>query len=326
MYIGGGTPSVLGEKIRILFDALKSIPFFSPVEFTIEANPESLTENFLDACADAGVNRLSLGVQTFYEPSRSCVKRIGDAELVKKSLALASHFFPDNLSVDLITGLPFQNKKIILDDIKQILDFSPSHISLYSLTVENGTPLEEKIKNKKVFLPDTDTQDCLWLTGKDALLKAGFEHYEVSNFAFKDTKEVSKRCLHNIRYWQMKSWLGAGPSASATMIDDDKGDAKRFTFLKNNEQRAINKEQLAFEFELEEIDRITLLKESILMGYRYIEGPDEQLFKKRFNCTIEDCLMQTLERWKEKDKMLFLNQFLKEAFEEIESNPHIYYK
>jgi len=330
---------VLGEKIRFLLNGLKSIPFFSPVEFTVEANPESLSDAFLDVCRQGGVNRLSLGVQTFHEISRSAVNRIGDAGVLKKSLALASRYFPDALSVDLITGLPHQNKKIIIEDIKQVLDFSPSHISLYSLSVEKSTPLEEKIKNKKVILPDTNKADLLWLTGQEALLKAGFEHYEVSNFAFIN-KDANNRCLHNIRYWQMKSWLGSGPSASGTLIDEEKATALRYTFANsihtenlnwgqediNREQKKENNEKIIYTFDLEEIDRITLLKESLLMGFRYIDGPDGLLFKKRFNFTIEDCIPQTLPRWKEKDKMLFLNQFLKEAFEEIESNQYICYR
>jgi len=318
VYIGGGTPSVLGEKIKFIFNELKKIPFFSPVEFTVEANPESLNEEFLDACRDGGINRLSLGIQTFHEISRSSVNRKGDENLLKKSLALASKYFPDVLSIDLITGLPYHNEKIILDDINKILDFSPSHISLYNLSVESNTILEEKIKNKNISLPNADNSDYLWLKGRDALLKAGFEHYEVSNFAKNRSNNIFKRCLHNIRYWQMKSWIGAGPSASATLIDEDTGTAQRFTFTEKMDQSIKNDEQFAFENNIEKIDRITLLKESILMGFRYIDGPDEKLFKKRFNYSIEECIPQTLIRWKDKDKMLFLNQFLIEAFEEID--------
>jgi len=135
-YIGGGTPSVLGKNIGILFDALKALPSFSPSEFTIEANPESLSEKFLETCIEGGVNRLSLGVQTFHEPSRLAVNRQGGT-LLNERLTLASRFFPPNqedktLSVDLVTGLPFNNEKIVLEDIKRILGFAPSYIPLQS--------------------------------------------------------------------------------------------------------------------------------------------------------------------------------------------------
>jgi len=320
VYIGGGTPSVLGKSIGVLFDALKTIPFFSPVEFTIEANPESLTEGFLDACMAGGVNRLSLGVQTFHEPSRIAVNRMGDSRVIQKRLALIRQF-PFALSFDLITGLPCQNEKIILDDIKHVLDFAPAHISLYSLTIEDNTPLEDKIKNKTVNLPDRDLSDSLWLAGRGALLNAGFEHYEISNFA---RNVHGSRCLHNIRYWQMQNWLGAGPSASGTIVNEKEGSAERFTLAPDTDvyikeilsgQTAINNALLC---NREEIKKNVFLKENLLMGFRYAGGAESNLFKQRFGVTIEDCIPKTLEKWKEKNKMLFLNQFLSEAFEEID--------
>ena len=332
-YIGGGTPSVLGKNIGILFDALKALPSFSPSEFTIEANPESLSEKFLETCIEGGVNRLSLGVQTFHEPSRLAVNRQGGT-LLNERLTLASRFFPPDqedktLSVDLVTGLPFNNEKIVLEDIKRILGFAPSHISLYSLAIEKNTPLEEKIKNKTVTLPESSVADSLWLTGMEALKKAGYEHYEVSNFAYSD-----KRCLHNIRYWQMQNWIGAGPSASGTIINDEAKSesrgtrAARFTFapnvdmyndqvLKNNLQMPIKNDQICG---YEEIDNKVLLKETLLMGFRYIDGHDKRLFKQRFGCTVEDCIPQTIKKWEGKDKFLFLNSFLTDAFEETDKS------
>jgi len=330
-YIGGGTPSVIGEKIRLLFDFLKSIPSFSPVEFTIEANPESLTERFLEECIEGGVNRLSLGVQTFHEPSRLAVNRQSGSRLNER-LTLASRYFPPDkedktLSIDMVTGLPCHNEKIILEDIKRVLSFTPSHISLYSLTVEENTALKEKIKNKTVSLPDVDFSDRLWLSGKDALIKAGYEHYEISNFARK-----GKRCLHNIRYWQLQNWLGAGPSSSGTIINDNEGCAERYTFAPNTDmfseqfnkrQKRENNEQLSIHnkniYDYEKIEKNVLLKESLLMGFRYTGGPNSFLFRQRFGRAIEDYIPQTLKKWENKDKTLFLNSFLNDAFEEIEN-------
>jgi len=303
VYIGGGTPSVLGRKISVLINALNNIENFSPQEFTIEANPESVTEEFLEICREGGVNRLSLGVQTFHEPSRIAVNR-GRKLNNNKNIILASKYFPESLSVDLIAGLPFQDEKVIAEDIKRILDFNPAHVSLYSLTVEDGTPLKEKIKTKSVTLPPGDLADSLWLTGKDALLKEGFEHYEISNFA-----KPGKRSLHNIRYWLMKNWIGVGPSASGTVINENTGTAVRYTY---------DNDVFSAKSVCEELDKKTLLKESLLMGYRYVEGPDLQLFRQRFGRGVEDCIPQTMARWVNKDKMLFLNAFLTEAFEELE--------
>jgi oxygen-independent coproporphyrinogen-3 oxidase len=312
VYIGGGTPSVLGKHIAPLLSALKSIPDFSPVEFTVEANPESATEEFLETCLEGGVNRLSLGVQSFHEPSRRAVNRTGESRLLEKRLALCSRYFPCALSADLITGLPYQTEKIVIEDIKRLLAFEPVHVSLYSLTPESNTPLAEKIKTKTVTLPDRDKADSLWLSGRDALLKKGYQHYEVSNFALN-----GKRCLHNTIYWQMRGWLGAGPSASGTVIDEEAGTGKRFTFAPDVE--GYIKEPLVNAALCEELDCPALMRESLLMGFRCADGPDRQLFKERFGCNIDDCIGRTLSLWKDRDIMLFLNSFLYDAFEELEN-------
>jgi oxygen-independent coproporphyrinogen-3 oxidase len=315
-YIGGGTPSVLGKKISPLFDALKKIPFFKPEEFTVEANPESLTEEFLLLCRQGGVNRLSLGVQTFHEPSRICVNRKGNASLLENSLTIASQYFPGNLtgfdlSIDLMTGLPYQNEKIVCEDIKRICARKPSHISLYSLTVEKNTALEEKTKRKEIIPLDNDKADSLWLLGRELLVNEGYNHYEVSNFAVN-----GKQCFHNLRYWQMKNWIGAGPSASGTLINEETAQAKRFTYAQDVDEYI--KTPLITSAHCENIDKNALLKDTVLMGFRCREGLDNELFKSRFGCTLEECIPKTLEKWKEKDKMLFLNSFVSDTFIELE--------
>lgn len=312
-YIGGGTPSVMGKRIGLLLGALKKIPAFVPVEFTVEANPESATEEFLYECREGGVTRLSLGVQTFHEPSRKAVNRIGQVDLLEKRLALCSQYFPQAFSADLITGLPFQNEKIVKDDVKTLLAFNPAHISLYSLTPGENTNLEKRVNKKEISLPDKDMSDLLWFSAKNVLEEAGFQQYEVSNFARKN-----KRCLHNIKYWRMEGWMGAGPSASGTVINEDEGTAKRFTYVPDI--NAYIKEPQINTAICEKINKADLIRDSLLMGFRYCEGPDRNLFKKRFALGIEDCIPQTLLRWKDRDKMLFLNKFLEQAFEEIETS------
>jgi len=315
-YIGGGTPSVLGAKISRLFNELKKLSCFSPVEFTVEANPESLTEEFLSLCRQNGVNRLSLGVQTFHEPSRLSVNRKGDASLLDSQLSLASKYFSGaetgaDLSLDLMTGLPYQDEKIVSEDINRIRAHNPSHISLYSLTIENNTPLEQKIKSKQIILPNADKSDSLWLFGRDLLLSEGYNHYEVSNFA-----QEGKQCLHNMCYWQMKNWIGAGPSASGTLINEETAQAKRFTFTQD--VSAFIKAPLITSAHCENINKNTLLKEIILMGYRCKVGPDMELFKRRFGYMLGEYIPKTLKKWKEKDKMLFLNSFLTDVFNEVD--------
>jgi oxygen-independent coproporphyrinogen-3 oxidase len=317
VYIGGGTPSILGAKrLHFILDALNAILGFSPVEFSIEANPESVTEEFLSVCREGGINRISLGVQTFNENSRLAVGRRGDVNLLEKQLTLVSNIFPGAFSADLITGLPFQSEESVKEDIKRLLAFNPVHVSLYSLTLEEGTPLEKRVKSGAVSLPDGDIADKIWLIGRDALINAGFSHYEVSNFALE-----GKRCLHNIRYWNMDGWLGAGSGASGTVINEDNGTAERFTYAPDL-QSYINSPCIK-NAACEKLEKDALIRETLLMGYRYRDGPDKEKFKRRFGRNIEECIPKTLERWKEKDKMLFLNGFLKEAFSELETSKNI---
>jgi oxygen-independent coproporphyrinogen-3 oxidase len=321
VYIGGGTPSILGSGISVLLDMLNNITGFNPIEFTVEANPESLTKEFLSACMNGGVNRLSLGIQTFHQKSRSAIDRSGKATDLEEKLSLASRFFPGMLSIDLITGLPYQNRQIVLEDIKRVLDYEPSHVSLYNLTVENNTALEKKIKTKQLKLPAGDECDLIWLAARDTLENRGFRHYEVSNFAL-----AGKECLHNIRYWRMEGWIGAGSSASGTVIDEVTGTAKRFTYPQNIKEYI--KKPVIHNADHEELNTLSLIRESLLMGYRYIEGPDNEVFNRRFGMKIEECIPKTLSRWRDrgffeevkgrKKLMLFLNNFLSDAFIELD--------
>jgi len=276
-----------------------------PTEVTVEANPESADEAFLTAIREEGVTRLSLGVQTFYSPSRNAVHRAGEVALLPDRLALAAAFFPGAFSVDLMSGLPHQNKSVLLDDIAKVASHKPAHISLYALS------------GKETAVLDRDEADDLWLCGEDALEKAGYSQYEVSNFCL-----PGGECKHNIRYWQMWNWLALGPSASGTIIDDESGTGFRFTYPPDadNWLECVN----------ERLDAPTLIKETFLMGFRYIEGPDEGSFLRRFKRPIAEMIPKTIGAWRNrglfsenkcaltKEGLLFLNRFLMEAFEELD--------
>jgi oxygen-independent coproporphyrinogen-3 oxidase len=333
VYIGGGTPSVLGAAAmgRLLagFSGLFSGFSEKPAEFTVEANPESADEAFLEACVKGGVNRLSFGVQSFHEPSRCAVHRVGAASLLPERLALVRDMFASSFSADLIAGLPCQTEKILLNDIEKLLSYGPGHVSLYSLTVEAGTPLEKSAARKNFPLPDHDEADRLWLVGRDFLEKAGYEQYEVSNFALS-----GKRSAHNIRYWRMENWLGLGPGASGTVIvpGEGRGEAKgcRYTVIPNADvwlQRSGGEKAPEI---AEVLDKLTLMKETFLMGFRYIEGPDADLFAERFGLGIEEAIPETLAKWRGRgllqnnrialspEGLLLLDPFLIDAFGEAE--------
>jgi oxygen-independent coproporphyrinogen-3 oxidase len=341
VYIGGGTPSALGAAgIGRLLQGLAALLPQAPAEFTVEANPESADEAFLGACRDGGVNRISLGVQSFCEDSRSLVHRSGDTALIPERLALVSEIFGNNFSADLITALPAQDEAILLGDIEKLLSYHPAHVSLYALTVEEGTPLFEAQSagaarsvtappsihtGPAPLLPSADEADRLWIAGRDALEQAGYGQYEVSNFAL-----PGKGSAHNIRYWRMENWLGLGASSSGTIFDDDTGTARRFTYPADICPWVKPMGGEAVPIDVEELDSLILMKETFLMGFRCIEGPDPELFKKRFGLTLEAAIPQTLAKWRgrgllqtdktalTKEGLLLLDPFLIDAFREAE--------
>jgi oxygen-independent coproporphyrinogen-3 oxidase len=325
VYIGGGTPSVLGAAgIRRLLEGLAGLLPSRPEEFTLEANPESADEAFLRACREGGVNRISLGVQTFNGESRRALHRRGDPSLLAERLLPAREIFGDRVSLDLLTGLPLQDEGALASDIEKVLSFRPGHVSLYSLTVEEGTPLASRPDPE---LPPGDEADRLWLLGRDMLAAAGYGQYEVSNFAL-----PGKRSLHNIRYWRMENWMGAGPSASGTLIDDETGTGFRRTAAADADRWLDRPRRAAPPVTVEYLDRPTLMKESLLMGFRYLEGPDGELFRRRFGRGIEDLVPESLEIWRRRGVIrkespaptvggfLFLNPFLRDVFEELDDS------
>jgi oxygen-independent coproporphyrinogen-3 oxidase len=325
VYIGGGTPSVLGAKgiaglLRGLFSLL---PGEAPHEITVEANPETADRDFLSAARDGGATRISLGVQSFHEASRRAVRRTGEGKLLPERLRLASEIFPGAFSADIIAGLPFQDEKVLLEDLEKLLSYAPAHVSLYALTIEEGTPLAKK-GPKAAGLPPEDEADRLWIRGRDFLEEAGYRQYEVSNFCL-----PGKEARHNIRYWRMENWLGLGPAASGTLIDDANARGLRRTVVPDADLWLKGKGE---DLETEELlDPPALIRETILMGFRYLHGPDPALFRRRFGRDLEDLIGQTMARWRgrglmrqdkaalNKPGLLFLDRFVIEAFEELEA-------
>jgi oxygen-independent coproporphyrinogen-3 oxidase len=330
LYIGGGTPSVLGAaRMTRLLAGLTALLEHSPREITVEVNPESADEALLKACRDSGVTRLSVGAQSFHEPSRRAVKRSGDASLLRKRMELIHTVFGSSFSADLITGLPYQNEALLLKDIETLLAYQPEHVSLYALTVEEGTPLETMARQNSALLPPPDSADALFIAGRDALELAGYGQYEVSNFSL-----PGKQGAHNLRYWRMENWLGLGPAASSTIINDTNGASgacgiratgTRYTFKPDVDAYLAGNPP-----DTEPLDQLTLMQETLLMGFRFIEGPDAGLWQQRFGRPLETCIPRTLAAWRgkglikadrlalTKEGLLFLDIFLLDIFKELE--------
>ena len=167
IYVGGGTPSLLSEKqIDFLFSGLLKMSRRAPLEVTMEANPSDVTESFLDAASASGVTRISCGIQSFNDASLSHVRRRSRAGDVYRALSLFDKNWPHSLSVDMIARLPEESDASFASGLQTLLSYAPDHISLYSLTVEEDTPLCTEIEKGNI-LHDIDASDALWISGRD---------------------------------------------------------------------------------------------------------------------------------------------------------------
>lgn len=212
VYIGGGTPSLLGTRLVSLVQRVRS--YCDPVEFTCEANPESFTLELAQALREAGVTRISLGVQTIDADELKAIGRIHSAEQALLAIAQAKAV-GFSTSCDVMCGLPGQTLESFSRTLETLMTLSPGHVSVYPLQLEEGTPLARQEEQGRIAVPDEDFQAaCMDLAAK-ILAEAGLERYEVASYA-----RPGQRCLHNIAYWTGKPYLGLGRSA-AGMLDMD---------------------------------------------------------------------------------------------------------
>ena len=209
IYFGGGTPSVLtNAEIQSLIDAVyQNFEVIESPEVTIEANPDDLSEERIIALSKTPINRLSIGVQSFFEADLKLMNRAHDSMEAQKSLAIATQYF-DNISVDLIYGIPGLTNEMWVQNIETALSFGVPHISSYALTVEPKTALKKLIQTGKIAAPKDEVAQEQFDILVKILSDKGFVHYELSNFGKPDY--FSK---NNSSYWLGKKYLGMGPSA-----------------------------------------------------------------------------------------------------------------
>jgi len=223
VYIGGGTPSVFGAKRlgKLLGEVRRRFDVARDAEITCEANPESADLPFLRAVRHAGVNRLSLGMQSACDGELHAVHRLHDFAQVQEAVLAARKAKLKNLSLDLIYGLPGQTMDSWRRSVESALALGPEHLSCYGLKVEPGTALDGRVMRGEV-LPDDDQQADMYLWMVERLAKAGFAQYEISNFA-----RPGFQSRHNLKYWMGKPYVGFGPGAHS-----DFG-GRRYSFVRD---------------------------------------------------------------------------------------------
>ena len=225
VYFGGGTPSFYGEKrLRELLRLIgKRFDLAKDAEITVECNPDSMDLKMLQALRRAGVNRLSLGVQSACDRELQSLHRPHDFQQAVQAVALARKAKFQNLSLDLIYGLPCQELAGWQDTVEQILSLKPEHLSCYGLKVEEGTPLDYRVSRGEK-LPDDDAQADMYLWTVERLEKEGYRQYEISNFA-----RSGFQSRHNLKYWMGRPYIGFGPGAHS-----DFG-GRRYSFVRDLE-------------------------------------------------------------------------------------------
>ncbi len=285
VYIGGGSPSLLSPlQIKKLLTGLASIAgkaFLVAQEVTIEMNPESLSKEKLISAQENGVTRLSLGVQSLNENALAAVGRHCKSKDTFTSIDLIKSLWNGSLSLDVIAGLPSQHAGDFLKSLKQIIDFNGEHISLYTLTIEEKTPLCRLINQNKIAW-DYDEADRQWILGRDLLEESGYEQYEVSNFSKKDFFS-----RHNMTYWQQEDYIGIGLAAAGSIY---KKPALRWTNTHNINKYINFWSKNKGKIQSHEIPRTvetlseeTLEYEFLMLGLRTLRGLDEKKYKKLYS-------------------------------------------
>lgn len=317
IYIGGGTPSLLTiQQLLKIQNAIESVcNLESDLEFTIEVNPDDIDEDYLDKLKKSKINRISCGIQSMSNKVLEFSNRRSRKQQNLTALSLLQNTWNKNFSIDLICGLPKETEKSFIQGLRKILSFNPNHISMYSLTVEDETPLGNLINKGKIEY-DYDFSDALWLKSKEILENAGYFQYEVSNFA-----KQGFESKHNLTYWNHQTYFGVGSGATGTIYFDG-GEGFRYTnttdifkyikFWNNqktiynfNDFNLFNKQSYNFEFlkeiqDEEFIDLETSKIEYFMMGLRKISGINSCEYFDIFGSNISPVIIETFEKWQKK--------------------------
>ena len=278
IYFGGGTPSYYGERrLREVLSLLQRLCTVSrQAEITVECNPDSVDWRSMARLRRAGVNRISLGAQSADEQQLRCIHRIHSPRQVVQAVTDIRKAKIENLSLDLILGLPGQTMTSWEDTLRKALSLNPDHISCYGLKVEENTPLALHVADGLV-LPDDDAQADLYLRGVELLRQSGFRQYEISNFA-----KPGKESRHNLKYWTGGEYVGFGPGAHSYF------GGRRYAYPRDLEGyiRAV----AAGSVPLEDCQTITATeqaREYLLLQMRTLYGIEEWEYRRLFGLNFD---------------------------------------
>lgn len=278
VFIGGGTPSLLSAGLvsRILTEARACFDIAKNAEITVECNPESVTEEKLIEYRAAGVDRISIGMQSADDAVLDAIGRLHDTKTFVAAFALAKRAGFTNINVDIMHGLPLETESAYLESVRLAASLGAKHISSYSLILEENTPLYAAVSSGSITLPDDDATADMQDAGIALLESLGYRRYEISNFALDGFE-----CRHNLNYWNNGEYLGVGAAAhSALRIN---GKWVRFSNKTSVDEYLafLGENKLPLE-ETKEIEREDEMFECIMMGLRKTDGVSRAEFEKRF--------------------------------------------
>ena len=275
IYIGGGTPtSLTAKQLDVLLTGIhRYLPTHTTKEFTVEANPGDLTAEKLDVFKAHGINRLSMGVQTFDDRLLKKIGRKHSVQDVYDTIKLLEKKQFDNVSIDLIYALPGQTLESFRDTLTKALAFDLPHYSMYSLILENKTMFMNWVRQGRLELPTQEAETQMFEEAIIAMAQSGHHQYEISNFAKK-----GKESMHNLVYWDNEHYFGFGAGASGYL------NQKRYkNYGPIQHYMKPLKEQRLPIFETEEISRANQIEEEMFLGLRKIEGVSLRRFEEKFN-------------------------------------------
>lgn len=273
IYFGGGTPSLLSaEQIITIVQKLQTnFDLTQLEEFTLEANPDDISSDNLLLWKNMGVNRLSLGIQSFQNEALAWMNRAHEVNQSHQAIQMAQYAGFNNISIDLIYGTPHYTKEHLLADLKIIEEYKIPHVSCYALTVEEKTALHSMIEKGKMQNVATEVQAEHFEIIVDYLNNIGFEHYEISNFA-----KPGNRSKHNSSYWKGIPYIGLGPSAHSY-----NGTSRQWN-VANNALYMQSLEKRELTFEIEQLDQAAQYNEYMMISLRCIEGFDLKHIESSF--------------------------------------------
>lgn len=287
VFIGGGTPSSVDPKfIKEIMEDLSAFEFSKDIEVTIESNPNSLTLEKAKTYFSSGINRISIGAQSFNEEILKRIGRIHKKDDIYRAIENARSAGFENINLDLMLALPGQKFSDIEDSINEVEKLKLSHISYYSLILEEGTKLYRDHEKSPLAFPDEDEDRKMYHYVVDKLEKIGLKQYEISNFA-----KEGYECRHNMSYWKLRDYISFGLSASSNIGN------LRYTnfydFKDYYEALEKNKSPIVFSEKLSKTDR---MNEFVMMGLRLNSGVDIEEFDEKFNENFLKIYEQEIEK------------------------------